>query len=215
MSLVSLIWSQKARNCATWAVVCILLTGCGGQPRRLLPPDVDPDAAAAMVMDLYDGNDNGVLDPLELRACPALAGSLDKYDGDANGALTAEEIAHGIERWRSGQTGVLSLPFQVLWAGQALEGAQVRLVPEECLGDEVLPAVGTAGPGGRGFIGIEPNLLPAGAPRVPLVQPGLYRVEITHPNVSLPEKYNTHTTLGIEVASDRLSPAGVVWTLTK
>jgi len=192
-----------------------VISGCGKQPRRLRPPDVDPAAAAATALERYDANHNQVLDPLELQACPALAGSLDKYDGDADGVLAAEEIAQGIDRWRSGQTGALSLPFQVKWAGLALEGAQVRLVPEGFLGDGVLPAVGTAGPGGRGFIGIEPALLPKGAPRVPLVQPGLYRVEITHPTVSLPEKYNTHTTLGIEVATDRLSPAGAVWALTK
>ena len=33
---------------------------------------------------------------------------------------------------------------------------------------------------------------------------GTYKIEITHPNVQVPAKYNTSTTLGEEVARDTL-----------
>jgi len=55
---------------------------------------------------------------------------------------------------------------------------------------------------------------PADAPPRPLVQPGLYRVEITHPSITIPARYNVKTTLGLEVASYTITPAGSVWELT-
>jgi hypothetical protein len=38
--------------------------------------------------------------------------------------------------------------------------------------------------------------------RIKAVQQGLYRVEITHDSVTIPDKYNTATTLGLEVSFD-------------
>ena len=47
------------------------------------------------------------------------------------------------------------------------------------------------------------------------MQPGLYRVEITHPTVTLPAKYNTETTLGREVSGDSLVGVDVHFELSK
>jgi hypothetical protein len=47
-----------------------------------------------------------------------------------------------------------------------------------------------------------------------VIQPGLYRVEITHPTVNVPAKYNSESTLGIEAAIAGQNPAGVTWSLT-
>jgi hypothetical protein len=55
---------------------------------------------------------------------------------------------------------------------------------------------------------------PKNAPNMPLVQPGIYRVEITHPSVKIPAKYNTETTLGIEITSASPGPEGAIWSLT-
>jgi hypothetical protein len=47
---------------------------------------------------------------------------------------------------------------------------------------------------------------PKNAPHVTgLIRPGLYRVEITHPSIPVPARYNTETTLGAEVSEASLS----------
>ena len=51
---------------------------------------------------------------------------------------------------------------------------------------------------------------PRNAPNIPLMQPGLYHVEITHPSTKIPAKYNTQTTLGIEITSGNPGPEGAV-----
>jgi hypothetical protein len=61
---------------------------------------------------------------------------------------------------------------------------------------------------------MSPDDMPKNAPKMPLVQPGLYSVEITHPSTKIPAKYNTATTLGIEVSSASPGPEGAVWNLT-
>lgn len=76
------------------------------------------------------------------------------------------------------------------------------------------PAAGRSTTGGRGVLGMAPEDAPADGPKMPIVQPGLYRVEITHPSVKLPAKYNSTTAFGLEVANYTLTPAGVVWELS-
>lgn len=52
------------------------------------------------------------------------------------------------------------------------------------------------------------------APNVPIVQPGIYWIKITHPSIKIPAKYNTDSTLVIEIAKDTLSRGGITWTLS-
>lgn len=193
-------------------IAALLASGCGG-PTRLLPPEVSADGAAETALETYDENGDGSLAPGELVKCPGLAHVLPEYDANRDGSLTKEEISLGISRWSEGKMGAASWPFQVRFNGRALEGAQVKIVPESFLGGAIKPASGTAAQGGHGTLGMAMDDLPANAPRRPLVQPGLYRVEITHPSVSIPAKFNAETTLGLEVSSYTLSPQGTVWDL--
>jgi hypothetical protein len=55
--------------------------------------------------------------------------------------------------------------------------------------------------------------MPPHAPKMPLVQPGLYRVEITHPTAKIPAKYNTQSSLGIEITSGNPGTEGAKWAL--
>ena len=89
------------------------------------------------------------------------------------------------------------------------------MTPEPFLEGAIAPATGEAKRGGNGFLGMAREDLPHNAPNLPLVQPGLYRVEITHPSQQIPPKYNSSTKLGLEVAQDSIMPEGVVWALTK
>jgi hypothetical protein len=192
----------------------LLGVGCSGRPGRLAPPDIDSDDAADAAIEQLDANGDGQLDEGELAKSPALASAKSRYDADGSGALSAEEIAAGIRRWAEGKMGAVSVPFVVQWNGRPLDGVQVRLTPEPFLGDEAKGGVGEI-ERGVGYLTWAPEDRPSGAPNVPLIPPGLYRVEITHPSIQIPAKYNSSTTLGIEIAKDTLTTGGITWALTK
>lgn len=196
--------------------LCVLLAagGCSGKPGRVTPPRVDADGAAAAAIVEFDKNNDQQLAVDELAASPELTHALQSYDADKDGRLSQAEIAAGIRRWSEGSMGATVWPFQVTMNGRALEGAEVTIIPAAFLGDAIEPASGVSAQGGRGSLGIALEALPANAPKRPIVQPGLYRVEITHPSTPIPAKYNTTTKLGLEVASDTISPSGSVWALT-
>jgi len=48
---------------------------------------------------------------------------------------------------------------------------------------------------------------------LPVIQPGLYLVEITHPSIAIPAEYNTASTLGLEAGVAGQNPSGVTWEL--
>jgi hypothetical protein len=131
-----------------------------------------------------------------------------------DGFLESGELHQGIEAWQNTGVGARPVPFRVDLNGRALAGASVRLIPAPFLGDAVKPASGESGPGGGGSLSMSAEDMPSNAPKMPLVQPGLYNVEITHPTTEVPAKYNSQTTLGIEITSGNPGPEGVVWTLT-
>jgi hypothetical protein len=189
--------------------------GCSGRPGRVAAPDVDADAAAELAMNEYDRNSDGQLDADELKASPPLVAALPTYDGDGSGSLSQAEIAAGIKLWSERGVGAMALPFTVRLDGRPLEGADVKLIPAAFLGDAVMPASGMADSTGSGSLAIREEDKPSNVPRnLPVVQPGLYSVEITHPSRSVPAKFNTSTTLGLETSVAGQNPAGVLWSLT-
>lgn len=198
------------------ALACCLVAaaGCSGKPGRVAPPRVDSDAAAATAIGEFDKNGDQQLDAAELVASPPLAHVLSKYDANGDGLLSQAELAAGIRGWAEASMGATLWPFQVTFNGRPLEGAEVKIIPAPFLGDAIQPASGVTAQGGRGALGIALDALPANAPKRPIVQPGLYRVEITHPTTAIPAKYNTATTLGLEVANDTFSPSGSIWALS-
>jgi hypothetical protein len=82
--------------------------------------------------------------------------------------------------------------------GRPLEEAEVKLDPEPFLGDAVKPASGVTRSDGA-ILKIDPALLPEEDRYLRGVQPGLYKVRITHPSQKIPPRYNTATTLGQEI----------------
>lgn len=195
-------------------VAALVAGGCSGAPGRLTPPKVSANGAADEAFELYDQNQDGSLAKSELAECPGLTHAFTSYDTDGSGQLSHDEIAAGIRVWSEGKMGMTSWPFQVRFNGRPLDGAQVKLVPEPFLGGAVKSASGESGPGGHGALGMAMDDLPSNAPKRPLIQPGLYRVEITHPSTPIPAKYNTESTLGLEVAAHTVNPGGTVWELT-
>jgi hypothetical protein len=177
------------------AVLAMFLCGCGGLS-TVEPPDVDASAAGAAAIVTYDKDADGYLSEEELMGLPAL--TLASADKDKDGKVSADEIAERIRLWSDGETGLMTFYCNVTLDGRVLEGAEVKLDPEPFLGDAVKPASGVMRSDGA-ILKIDPELLPEDLKMMRGVQPGLYKVRITHPSAKIPARYNTETTLGQEV----------------
>jgi hypothetical protein len=178
-----------------FAVLAMFLSGCGGLS-TVEPPDVDAGAAGAAAIERYDKDADAFLSEEELQALPAL--TLATADKDKDGKVSADEIAERIRLWSDGETGLMTFYCNVTLDGRILEGAEVKLDPEPFLGDAVKPASGVMRSDGA-ILKIDPELLPEDLKMMRGVQPGLYKVRITHPSAKIPARYNTETTLGQEV----------------
>jgi hypothetical protein len=199
-----------------WPVfILILLTaGCSGGPGTIHPPDVDADAAADQAVELHDRNGDGQLSKEEWSASPALVAIAPSYDKNADSVLSVDELTGGFAGWEQSSVGARAVPFTIQWSGRPLPGATVRLVPAPFFDGALKGASGQSGPRGTGQLDMAPEDRPRNAPNIPLMQPGLYQVEITHPSVKIPEKYNSQTTLGIEITGTNPGPEGITWSLS-
>jgi len=185
------------------AGVCLLASGCSGGPPPLTPPDIDPAAAADMAFELYDTNGDGLLDGEELEACPAIVGSLSTYDTDSDSVISRDELANRLQRFVKSRAALYRLSVAVFLDKKPLSGATVRFVPEPYFEDRIKPATGVTGRTGTAQMAVADEDLPENQRNIRAVQCGTYRVEITHPDIDLPPRYNTETTLGYEsVISD-------------
>jgi hypothetical protein len=201
----------------SWQVVVALavsFVGCSRGPGAIRPPKVNAASAAAAAVEQYDRNADGKLQKDEWTLSPDLAAVATQYDKNADGQLTADEIAAGIAVWQQMGVGARSVPFDVRFDDKPLAGATVRLIPAPFLGGETKEAFGQTNAAGSGQLNMKPEDRPRNAPNMPLMQPGLYHVVITHPTVKIPSKYNTATTLGIEITSSNPGMEGVKWSLS-
>ena len=178
-------------------VALSLLVGCSGE--GISPPAVEPQAAARAAITQYDTNKNGALDGDELAAAPGFNAALPSMDQDHDGQLSTDEIASRVKVIVGDEVGMLQMQCTVTLDGQPLAGALVTAIPEPALGSQFRRATGTTGNDGRAG-------LTMGLEGFPGMQCGVFRIEISHKDETgqetLPAKYNTATTLGMEVALD-------------
>jgi len=179
-----------------------LLSGCGVGGDTLTAPTYSPDTAAQQAINEYDANKDGLLDAKELERCPSLKQALDSIDRNGDKRLSAEEIAARIQSYQDSQVGLMATGCHVSMDGKPLSGATVTYVPEKFMGSSIRPASGTSDEHGA------VALVVAGE-RLPGVQPGLYRVEISKKDAGgqemIPARYNQNTSLGIEVTPRKKS----------
>ncbi|TWU28450.1 EF-hand domain-containing protein [Bythopirellula polymerisocia] len=199
--------TMNFKNCAfrrvflqvSLVVACFMyLEGCSRGPAAVQVPDVDPADASQQAMELYDTDHDGALSDKELVSCPGIQRHMQLYDKDGNGSLSLEEVEEQIRQLLSSRVGVTSLRVDVRMNGRPLPGAQVKIVPEKYLGENVKTAYGTTNPRGTAAMDIRDEDSPASEHGLRGVHYGTYKVEVTHPEISIPEKYNTQTTLGYE-----------------
>jgi EF hand len=178
----------------------ISLVGCSNKPAGVSIPDWDPPAFAGAVIERLDKNGDSLVDKGELPEAPGLAFGARFIDTNSDGKLSSEELESRFAKYRERKLGLTSQQFRVTYNGRPLVGATVRLVPEFFLSETIEPAEGTTV--GQGML--NPSI--AGQ-KTPLMRVGYYRVEVTSPNVTLPAKFNSATTVGVEVSPFPSEPA--------
>ncbi len=182
----------------------IAVMGCSRGPTAVKVPPIQPEISAEEALSQYDKNSDGLLAADELAGSPALLDALkkDRVDADGDNRFSKQELIDRFATWANGGIGVSYLACRVTRAGRPLAGAEVKFVPEDIFREVLQPATGVTTGSGMAIMGIDKSNLPADLQNLRGVQQGLYRVEITHPNIQIPPKYNTETTLGIEVSYD-------------
>jgi len=176
----------------------LVLAGCSSGPPALKPPKIDPQDSADGAMELYDKDGDGFLSAEELEACPGILFALKTYDQDGDGRVSRDEIAQRLQKLVDQRVAITRLVAKVRYKKRPLPGASVRFIPESYLGEAIKPAEGMTSAKGGAMIAVEDALLPENQRGKRAMQYGTFRVEITHPEVEIPAKYNTNTTLGYD-----------------
>jgi hypothetical protein len=187
------------------------------------PPPISASAGADAVKKL-DKNGDGGIDAEEAKTgAPGLlevnamsnTGSKTRIDANGDGKVTADEITARVNKWAESKIGLTQFSIGFTLDGRPLEGADVKMIPEDWLGSEIKPGTGKTDANGRCTVTIAPqDLKPNEQTPTPLqgMRLGIYRIEVTAPN--LPAKYNTATELGIEIAPDDPDTGRKVFALT-
>jgi len=172
-----------------------LLSGCSGD--KLPVPSYSPDQAAKQALGEYDKNGDGYLDAKELERCPPLKKSLEYLDANGDGRLSGEEIAARLRMYAQSGVALKTTRCQVYLDGKPLPGATITYLPEKFMGSSIRPASGVSDAGGSTILSMEGEKLPG-------VQPGFYRVQVSKKNAkgeeTIPARYNQDTILGEEVS---------------
>ncbi|NOY41060.1 MAG: hypothetical protein GXP26_04370 [Planctomycetes bacterium] len=179
----------------------LVLNGCSGQAKRILPPEINAKEAGATAISSHDTDGDKILSGKELLEVPSLKSGMRDLDKNDDGGLSADEISQEIEAWKAAKVGLVLPGCQVTLDGRPLEGATVTLMPEPFLGENVKSASGVTDTMGRVVLAIaeEHRMDPSATG----VQCGYFQVRISKQQdgkETLPARYNVNTTLGCKVA---------------
>lgn len=177
-----------------YALGALCSPGCSYSPQRIAPPSVDPKAATAAIT-AFDSNGDGELEENELDQSPPLRAALPRIDTNGDRRISTDELNQRLVAWQDSRVGLMPVTLRIKLAGKPLADATVRLVPEEFLGPNIKPAVGTTNKHGVAVMQI------SNEPDERGVQSGFYRIEISKAGSpgAVPARYNTDTQLGMEI----------------
>ncbi len=208
---------NRMRKCFVVAGCASLLglTGCSGGPMALKQASIDADASTQRAMEAYDKNGDGFIAGEELDLSPAIKSAMQRVDVNGDGQVSAEEVQGIIENWLNDVVVVMAVRCEVTLDDEPLDGATVTFDPEPFLGNVLPTATGvTAGGKAKMVVPQEQRQDPTLAhPNI-----GMYLVRISKIEGGqelIPARYNTNTTLGIEVARRAVwMPSSVKFDLT-
>ncbi|MBN1853987.1 MAG: hypothetical protein JW829_14750 [Pirellulales bacterium] len=194
--------THHIRSMLLFAATVWMIAGCSGKPKAVKVPPINPEKSAQEAMAAYDKNGDGQLSIDELTSCPAIQGALGRYDKNRDKMISKEELVERFTMWAQSGIGVTRMICTVTLDQQPLSDANVEFIPEECMGGAIAGASGTTDKIGRASLAMDPSNLPSDLQELRGIHQGLYKIKITHPNINLPPKYNTETTLGKEVSAE-------------
>lgn len=193
--------NSMSRSCFAAIFLPLMVSlGCGDSS-RVAAPEFDAVAIATGAISAYDGNSDGEISKAEAKKSPF---AIDRWDEDSSGGISEDEIQARIGKYMEKKTGMLDVTCRVTVNGRPLDGATVEFVPEDFMGGAIQTAEATTDIDGMAMPAI-PEIV-AKDPVLTGVQPGLYRIQVTHSDIKLPAKYNDSTTLTFDA-----SPLDVVF----
>jgi hypothetical protein len=163
-------------------------------------PAWDPPGFASAILEKLDKNGDSLVDKTELTAAPGLAFGARFIDTSGDGKLSRDELETRFAKYRDRRLGLTSQQLRVTRNGRPLVDARVQLVPEFFLSELIEPAEGTTMIDGI----VYPSLPDQ---QTALMRVGYYLVQVTSPTANLPAKFNTATTVGVEVSPFPNEPA--------
>jgi hypothetical protein len=169
------------------------LIGCSNRPSRIAAPSWDPDAQSSKALELYDKNQDGVIDQKELTEAPGLASAAWHLDKDGDKGVNKKELQDRLQLYKDLQTGLVSLSLKVTLNGRPLSDAEVVLTPEPYVADVIEPASGTTDRDGM----VYPT---SNTAEVPGIQPGFYRIEVKSPHIKKEKAMRAAKSYGIEAS---------------
>ena len=191
------------------AILALACCGCNSSERSSADSIwIDAGQAGAVAVERFDSNGDQVIDQAEWAKSPSLTQTFADFDSDGDGKVAASDVTGRLLRLSMSGKPLAEVECRVQQEGSPLAGASVRFKPMLAK-----PAPSWAGEGVTNAQGIATISLPADAIPEELqgakgVPPGIYLVEITHPERQIPARYNSATELGAVV--DPTSKAGLV-----
>ncbi len=173
-------------------LVSMLFVGCSGGPSAIKPPRLSPKSAVSQAMAKLDTNSDGMIDEDELESCPGLKAGLRTTDQDGDKKISEAELLERLETWATVTTGSFPVECQFIYNGKPVADTEVIFEPVFFLADSISPAKSTTD--NTGAAAPKSEALPHG------MQFGYYTIRLNGGTTPLPAKFNTESTLGIEVS---------------
>jgi hypothetical protein len=191
--------------CGFNAVVATSLTlaalGCTGNTATDNPVAMD---VSQKVIKKYDKGSDGALISIELHDLDSIYYYMKKYDLDGDDKVSRDEIASRIDSWQDQAAAEHAVDVIVTLDGYPLAGANVRMVPEFDPGDGSQARVGQTDANGAAHIAVALEDLSQALknPDFRGVFGSKYKIEVTHPQRKVPDRYNVNAELNAEVARE-------------
>ena len=159
-------------------------------------------------MERFDSNGDQIIGQAEWANSPSLASAFADFDSDGDGKIAASDVTGRLLRLSMSDKPLAEVECHVQQEGSPLAGASVRFKPMLAK-----PAPNWAGEGvtnaqGLAMISLPVDAIPTELQGAKGIPPGVYLVEITHPERQIPARYNSATELGAVV--DPTSKAGLI-----
>jgi hypothetical protein len=185
------------------AAVLVVL-GCSSKPAAIEVPLYNPGAFASSLLDRCDDDRDGAISKQEAEKSSGLLSAWRRYDASNDGTISREELESHAQAWLDENAGLASISCIVDLGGQQLDDVSVKLVPDASLATVVEPAVAVSRSTRPSFFSLPAELRSASHKNLSGMKYGLYRVEVSHPELQLAP---SPLSLGVDVSEpDQSAP---------